>query len=169
MLGCGDDPAPAAPVARPIKILTIDPKGAVETREFSGTIAAAQHSEMAFEVPGKIVEFPVVEGQVVKKGDLLVRIDPRDMASAHADVETAKVRTGAKAEYDGQRKLFEANVASQQELDRAKRAYEVMFLARSQGSIQGPRGYGVARDSSTVSSPKNSSRISRTSRRSSPC
>jgi RND family efflux transporter MFP subunit len=89
---------------------------------------------MAFEVPGKIVDFPVVEGQVVKKGDLLVRIDPRDMASAH-DVETAKVEL-ARAEYERMKKLFEANVASQQELDRKKRAYEV-FLARSQGSSKG--------------------------------
>ena len=134
LTGCGDEPAPAAPVARPVKILKIDPKGAVETREFSGTIAAAQHSEMAFEVPGKITDFPVTEGQVVKKGDLLVRIDPRDMA-ALADVDTAKVRL-AKAEYDRQRKLFEADVSSQQELDRAKRNYEVM-IAKSQGSTKG--------------------------------
>ena len=134
LTGCGDEPAPAAPVARPVKILTIGSKGAAETREFSGTIAAAQHSEMAFEVPGKITDFPVVEGQVVKKGDLLVRIDPRDMA-AIADVDTAKVRL-AKAEYDRQRKLFEADVSSQQELDRAKRNYEVM-IAKSQGSTKG--------------------------------
>jgi len=74
-VGCGEEPAPAAPVARPVKILTIDAQGAVETFEYSGTIAAAQHSEMAFEVPGKITDFPVVEGQVVKQGDLLVRIE----------------------------------------------------------------------------------------------
>jgi len=134
LLGCGDEPAPAAPAARPVKILKIDPKGAVETREFSGTIAAAQHSEMAFEVPGKITDFPVVEGQIVKKGDLLVRIDPRDMA-ALAGVDTAKVKL-AKAEYDRQRKLFEADVSSQQQLDRAKRSYEVM-IAKSQGSTKG--------------------------------
>jgi len=134
LLGCGDDPAPVAPVARPVKILTIGSGGSVETREFSGTIAAAQHSEMAFEVPGKITDFPVTEGQVVKKGDLLVRIDPRDMA-ALANVDTAKVRL-AKAEYDRMKKLFEADVASEQELDRAKRAYEVN-VARSQGSTKG--------------------------------
>ncbi|MBW2576937.1 MAG: efflux RND transporter periplasmic adaptor subunit [Deltaproteobacteria bacterium] len=133
-VGCGEEPAPAAPVARPVKILTIDAQGAVETFEYSGTIAAAQHSEMAFEVPGKITDFPVVEGQVVKQGDLLVRIDPRDMAAA-ADVDTARVRL-AKAEYERMKKLFEADVASVQELDRAKRSYEVM-VARSQGSAKG--------------------------------
>lgn len=134
LLGCGDEPAPATPGARPVKILKIDTQGAVETREFSGTISAAQHSEMAFEVPGKITDFPVVEGQIVKKGDLLVRIDPRDMASL-AGVDTAKVRL-AQAEYERKKKLFEAHVASQQELDRAKRAYEVS-VAQSQGSTKG--------------------------------
>ncbi|MBW2494235.1 MAG: biotin/lipoyl-binding protein, partial [Deltaproteobacteria bacterium] len=134
LTGCGDEPAPAPPVARPVKILAIDDKGAVEILEYAGTISAAQPSEVAFEVPGKITDFPVVEGQVVKKGDLLVRIDPRDMA-ALADVDTAKVRL-AKAEYERKKKLFEADVISQQELDRAKRAYEVN-VAKSQGSAKG--------------------------------
>ena len=132
--GCGDEPAPAPPAARPIKIMTIDTKGTVEILEYSGTISAAQHSEMAFEVPGKITDFPVVEGQIVKKGDLLVRIDPRDMA-ALAGVDTAKVQL-ARAEYERQKKLFEAHVSSQQELDRAQRAYEVA-VARAQGSTKG--------------------------------
>jgi RND family efflux transporter MFP subunit len=132
--GCGSEPAPAPPVARPIKIMTIDTKGTVETLEYSGTISAAQHSEMAFEVPGKITDFPVIEGQIVKRGDLLVRIDPRDMA-ALANVDTAKVQL-ATAEYERQKKLFEADVSSQQELDRAQRAYEVA-VAMSQGSTKG--------------------------------
>ncbi len=132
--GCRDEPAPEAPVARPVKILTIDTRGTVEILEYAGTISAAQHSEMAFEVPGKITDFPVVEGQVVKKGDLLARIDPRDMA-ALADVDTAKVRL-AEAEYERKKKLFEADVISQQELDRAKRIYEVN-VAKSQGSAKG--------------------------------
>jgi RND family efflux transporter MFP subunit len=114
--------------------MTIDTKGAVEILEYSGTVSAAQHSEMAFEVPGKITDFPVIEGQIVKKGDLLVRIDPRDMA-ALAGVDTAKVEL-AKAEYERQKKLFEADVSSQQQLDRALRAYEVA-RARSQGSAKG--------------------------------
>jgi RND family efflux transporter MFP subunit len=134
LTGCGDEPAPAPPVARPIKIMTIDDRGTVEVLEYSGTVSAAQHSEMAFEVPGKITDFPVIEGQIVKKGDFLVRIDPRDMA-ALADVDTAKVEL-AKAEYERQRKLFEADVSSQQELDRAQRAYEVA-RARSKGSAKG--------------------------------
>jgi len=133
-VGCGDEPAPEAPVARPVKILAINSADAQEILEYPGTISAAQHSEMAFEVAGKIVEFPVLEGQIVKQGDLLVRIDPRDMASA-SDVDTAKVNL-ARAEYERMKKLFEAEVASQQELDRAKRAYEVS-LAQSQSSSKG--------------------------------
>jgi len=133
-VGCGEEPAPAAPVARPVKILAISSAEDSEILEYAGTVAAAQHSEMAFEVPGKITHFPVIEGQIVKKGDLLVRIDPRDMA-ALADVDTAKVRL-AKAEYERTKKLFEADVVSQQEVERAKRAYEVN-VAKSQGSAKG--------------------------------
>jgi RND family efflux transporter MFP subunit len=114
LTGCGDEPTPAPPVARPIKIMTIADKGTVEILEYSGTVSAAQHSEMAFEVPGKITDFPVIEGQIVKKGDLLVRM----------------------SEFDRQQKLFEADVSSQQELDRARRAYEVA-VANARGSSKG--------------------------------
>lgn len=129
--GCGSEPPPAAAVARPVKLLRIGAAGTGEKIELSGTISAAQHSEMAFELAGKIIEFPVSEAQEVKKGDLLARIDPRDAQSDH-DTQLARVRQ-ARAEYERQKKLFEAQVSSQQELDRVQRAYEVA-LAQSEGS-----------------------------------
>ena len=122
VLGCGDEPPPAALVARPVKLLEVN-LGVSTTLEFPGTIAAAQHSSMAFDLPGKIIELPVTEGQIVRRGDLLARIDPRDV-QAVLDVEAAQVRQ-ARAEYERQKKLFEADVSPQQELDRAQRTYEV--------------------------------------------
>ena len=51
-LGCGEEPPPAAPVVRPVKLLTIRGAGLSGSLEYPGTIAAVQNSEMAFEVPG---------------------------------------------------------------------------------------------------------------------
>jgi RND family efflux transporter MFP subunit len=41
------------------------------SRTFSGTLEAAKRVELAFQVPGVLVEFPVKEGQPIAKGDLI--------------------------------------------------------------------------------------------------
>lgn len=123
LLGCGDkEPAATEPVARPIKIVTI---GGSEggTREYPGTIEPVQHADMAFEVSGKIIELPVNEGQEVKKGEVLARLDPRDF-QANLDAEVAN-RNAAKADYERMRDLYERDAVSKQELDVARRNYEV--------------------------------------------
>ncbi|MCD2452269.1 biotin/lipoyl-binding protein [Methylicorpusculum oleiharenae] len=43
-----------------------------------GTVRASDRVDLAFQVSGPLIELPVKEGQPVKKGDLLARIDPRD-------------------------------------------------------------------------------------------
>jgi len=75
---CEKPPVEEAPVARPVKILTVGENAAAERREYPGTIKARQHADMAFEVPGKIEEFLVKEGEFAREGDLLARLDDRD-------------------------------------------------------------------------------------------
>jgi RND family efflux transporter MFP subunit len=120
---CGEEPVEEAPVARPIKMLQLGAAGAGETREYPGTISATQHAEMAFEVPGKIIEFPVSEGQVVSEGTLLARLDPRDF-EAQQESATASLKT-AKAEYERMKILYEKGVNSKRDLEVAQRNYEV--------------------------------------------
>ena len=90
--GCGgEEVVEQAPVVRPVKIQTIGGATQGGTLEFPGTIGAAQEAEMAFEVGGKIEEFPVVEGDDVERGQILSRLDPRDYEAAReADAANAK-------------------------------------------------------------------------------
>jgi RND family efflux transporter MFP subunit len=53
---------------------------------------------MAPEVAGRIVELPVVDNQLVRKGDLLMRIDPTDYRIAVSLAEAAVVQTEANAQ-----------------------------------------------------------------------
>jgi RND family efflux transporter MFP subunit len=122
-LGCGEEEAPGPPVVRPVKMLELGEAGAAETLEFPGTIAASQHADMAFEVAGKIIEFPVSEGQVVEKGTVLARLDPRDFESKR-DASRASLRT-AKAEYERMKVLYEKGVNSKRDLEVAERNYEL--------------------------------------------
>ncbi len=124
LTACGKEEPPAeAPVARPVKMVSIGTGGAGGTREYPGQVSAIQHAEMAFEVPGRITEFPLKEGQTVSKGTLLARLDPRDYQAAK-DAATAQ-RNATKADYERYRDLYERDAASRQELDVARRHYEV--------------------------------------------
>jgi RND family efflux transporter MFP subunit len=107
-----------------VKLLTVGASGAGTTREFPGKISAAQTADVAFEVSGRMTEFPVDEGQRVEKGAVLARLDPRDFQAA-VDAKTASEKA-ALAEAERTRALFEADVAPQQQLDAAERNYDVM-------------------------------------------
>jgi RND family efflux transporter MFP subunit len=97
-LGCGDEPPPAPDPVRPVKMFTVPGGSAGTTREYPGRVKAAQTAEMAFEVPGKIVEFIYLEGSDVPEGEVIARLDPRDY---QAKVDSAQ------AEYDNDRLNFE--------------------------------------------------------------
>lgn len=48
-------------------------------REFTGTVAARTQSDLGFRVPGKIIERRVDTGQVVKQGQVLMKLDAQDL------------------------------------------------------------------------------------------
>ena len=58
--------------------------GAVEgsEREFTGTVGARVQSDLGFRVGGKVVARLVNTGQVVRRGQPLMRIDPTDYTLA---------------------------------------------------------------------------------------
>jgi RND family efflux transporter MFP subunit len=122
--GCGEETQTPPQVARPVKIFEIGGAGATRTLEYPGQVEASLHAELGFEVPGKIIEFPVEEGQAVTEGQVLARLDPRDF-EADLDAQRAQVRQ-MKTEYDRAKTLFEKDVAPQQDLDRAQRNLDVM-------------------------------------------
>lgn len=123
--GCGGEPAVEEPVARPVKILTIGGPNSAEWREYPGTIKAAQTAEMAFEVPGRMIERPVKEGEKVKKGTVLARLDDRDYV-AKLDVAKANLRK-TQSDYRRGQSIYneDPGAISKQQLDSYRRAVEV--------------------------------------------
>ena len=76
-IGCRQEPPAPKEVVRPIKMLTVG-SGAEKTREYPGRLRASQQADMAFEVPGRIIEWVFREGDRVRKGEVLARLDPSD-------------------------------------------------------------------------------------------
>ena len=72
---------------------------------------------MGFEVPGRIVGFPVVEGNRLDKGGLIARLDPRDYQETLAKHEANA--NFLKVERDRHQSLFDQGVDSRQVLDKS--------------------------------------------------
>ena len=127
--GCSEPPPEAPKVVRPVKIFTIEGPGSASQREYPATVKAAQHADMGFEVPGKVTEFLVKEGQTVKTGEVLARLDDRDY-QAELDQAEANQRK-AQADLDRGLSIYreDPGAISKQSLDSYRRAKEVTDAA----------------------------------------
>lgn len=68
-------PASADDAVKPAKLMEVTAGSGGLTRQFFGQVVARQTVDLAFQVPGQIVEFPVIEGETVEEGALIARLD----------------------------------------------------------------------------------------------
>ena len=121
--GCGGEQVvEQEPVVRAVKVVTVGGDSAL-SRSFPGRVEASDQVNLSFRVEGPLIEFPVVEGDFVRQGQLVARIDPRDyrisLDSARATVE----RTDA--DFRRYSALYERDAVSKAQLDQAFAAREV--------------------------------------------
>lgn len=60
---------------RPVKLMQVTVAPVAFERQFFGRVKARQSVDLAFQVGGQIIEFPVTEGFNIKKGDMIARLD----------------------------------------------------------------------------------------------
>lgn len=86
----------AEEIIQPAKTLTIKPANETLMLRFPGKVRASRRVDLSFKVSGPLIEFSVREGQHVKKGDVLARIDPRDFETNQARIKSAVSEAQAK-------------------------------------------------------------------------
>ncbi len=125
LAGCGGPPVEKELPVRPVKIHTVGSLESAALREFPGTIRAYQTAEMGFEVPGRVMEFFVREGDLVEEETVLARLDARDyeqsMKVAEANMEKAE------ADLARSENIFKEDpgAISADDIERDKRAVKV--------------------------------------------
>lgn len=114
----------------------------VETVVGSGKIQPEKEVKISSDVSGEIIELPVKEGQQVKKGDLLVKINPdlyqsglkrarAALQNARANLSQAKARLiSAQKEFDRNKQLYEKGIISKAEYEKAETNYKVAVTNR---------------------------------------
>jgi HlyD family secretion protein len=95
----------------------------------TGKVKAQADIEISADVMGRIEQLPIEEGDFVKKGQLLVKIDDKsrrmDVAQARGSLLSAEsAYDKARIDLERERQLFERNLSSQAKLDIADNAFE---------------------------------------------
>lgn len=141
LAACGaktsNDPRTEAPLVRAVTVQ----QAATAWRAFSGVIAARVQSDLGFRVSGKVLERLVDAGQTVKRGQLLMRIDPVDLqlaARAQQDaVAAARARALQSAEDEARyRDLRGTGAVSASAYDQAKAAADTAKAQLSAAEAQ---------------------------------
>ena len=144
----------------PVEIARVEQITIVETVSATGKIQPEVEVKISSEVSGEIIELPVKEGQVVKKGDLLVKINPdlytsslnrtvAGLSGTKAGLSQADAQfKEARANYDRNKSLFDKGIISRSEWERAVSSFEVAKAARQSAY------YNVQSASATVNEAK---------------
>lgn len=107
---------------RPVRAIVLASSTVGVNAEFAGEVRARVESRLGFRVGGKITSRKVDPGTVVKKGQVLMQLDPQDLklsqAQAKANLRAAETaRDLAKAELKRYQELRVKNFVSQAVLD----------------------------------------------------
>jgi RND family efflux transporter MFP subunit len=121
---CSRKPAPAGPSAPEVLVTTVQPRDVPRVLERVATLDGFINANINAQVQGYIISRDYQEGSLVKKGDLLLQIDPRPFEAALAQAKGTLMKDQAaqtKSDADEKRAmdLFERKVISDQERDTA--------------------------------------------------
>ncbi len=120
----------------------------VETVSATGKIQPEIEVKISSEVSGEIIALPVKEGQVVKKGQLLVKINPDLYTSGYnrtvSNLSGTKAALSqadasfkeAKASYERSKTLYDKGIISRSEWDKAVASYEVAVANKQSAYFQ---------------------------------
>jgi multidrug efflux system membrane fusion protein len=125
MLACREAPEDEiVSTPRPIKAVHIGERSEERVLSFSGTVIAADISDLSFAVQGRVASVEVSRGDVVHQGQVLAKLDP---APQILQVQSAEARLGesqaralqTKQDHDTTQMLYQNDIRSRSEFDRA--------------------------------------------------
>lgn len=125
--------------AQSVRISSVDRRDLTATVTASGQIEPKRSVDISADITGRIIEIPVEEGDWVRRGDLVLRIDPSQyeagvararalLASAEASALQSRAnREQARRAWERAQQLREQdpNLVSDEQLEQAQTAFEV--------------------------------------------
>jgi len=128
--GCKSAPPPTPPPqAMPVQVAPVTLSPVPNSDTYVATIKSRRSSTMQPQVDGNLVKIFVKSGDLVKAGQVLMRIDPlKQMATVQSQQGTQQQKKAlydyTQIEEERQRKLYESGVVSRDTYDQATQAYQ---------------------------------------------
>ena len=140
-----DNPPPAPPPTA-VSVATVQPRQVSAWDEFSGRLEAVERVDVRSRVAGQVQAVHFREGALVRRGDLLITIDPAPYAAeverAQAQVAAAQSRLAyAASDLERARRLWDERAIAQRELDERLNSHREAdaHLRAAQASLQSAR------------------------------
>ncbi|WP_249225243.1 efflux RND transporter periplasmic adaptor subunit [Tardiphaga alba] len=135
LAGCEKKPEAAAPPAPPVTVANPLKKQTTDWDEFTGRFDAVDQVQIRARVTGFVTKVTFVDGAVVKAGDVLYEIDPRQYEAAaeqaQGQLDDAKAKVDlAQKELDRATTLIKTQAISENIVDQRSQA-----LAAAQASV----------------------------------
>jgi HlyD family secretion protein len=122
-----------------VRLEAVSKRNLVATVTASGKIVPKRKVDVSADITGRIIAIPVKEGDIVRKGDLLLRIDPSQYEASVARAQAAQSGAAAQAlqataNRDQAKRLLDrsiemrrtnAQLISNEQMEQAQTAYEV--------------------------------------------
>jgi len=145
--GCSPKaPTPTEAVVRPVKTMVVSAGAESNVRRFPGRVEASNKVELAFQVSGLLVSFPVREGQQVTANEVIGQLRPDEFQArlrallgqldrARADLQAlrAGVRPEERLRLEAERRAAEAKLANARtEFDRFTQLLRNRVISRAE-------------------------------------
>ena len=135
MAGCGKKMQQPAPTS--YATLTISKSDITVPLKYSATLKGTADVTITPQISGQLMEVCITEGQQVKKGQVLFRIDSRnaqlELESAEANLLAAQAsESSAKLEFESAKNLYAKGIASKYMLDNAENSYKQAIASVAQ-------------------------------------
>lgn len=110
-----EDEVAITPKARPAKLVTVTQASMSRKLSFPALIEAEDSSELTFQVNGQITQLMVLEGDEVKKGQIIARVEERDFQNSL--VQAQAQFDNAETEYQRAKRLADQDAISRSVLE----------------------------------------------------
>ena len=107
---------------RPVRTLTVSSPDLNRSHEFTAVVDASRKADLSFKVSGELVEFSVNQGQPVTEGQIIAKLDKRDLKIQLSEAKSSFEVVSESSIVNKSSKLSESSLASPSELSSDKLA-----------------------------------------------
>jgi len=115
------------PILRPVRTMIVTSPDTGKSREFTAVVDAARKADLSFKVSGEIVKVFVKQGDEIRSGKVLAKLDDTDTKIQLDEAQSSFEK--AQADFTRAQKLIQSNTISKSDFDQVKASFNTANAA----------------------------------------